>query len=454
MTRAQVDTGVSVTNAAASGARQKPRGGGGRRQGPDLDTKTSTPPRCWQSGVKPKDQVAANVAAPAAVLDSSAQRGWGELPASVADVNSSAQKGWSELPAAERASRCSQLKEMGFSAREAQAALEQCSWDVNEALDRLFKGTVTVEPRTEEWFVQPSHTGGRSKTTSQAAACHSKVKPQPNSRNKHQGAPGVEKQTSPGRAVHSAAGDSTTASGLSTPRLPSKSPQQDLSPATSGDDLTTAFQSRPPLLPPGLGESSALLVAPPGLDLDDEPTPCLGTAATTELASSPPAFEVSAVVAPAPHPAAAAGAVSVVPKRRLQKVQHSWQCEEGMSDTQMSVDEECFVHVWSDSKTESGWVYAESLICCSRAGWLPESMLQPLPPGRRWMRVSTACKATFPMQMQVETGNLVLVDGSQDPVNGWVYAEQVGSATGRPSLQGLLGAGGWVPTQCIGWADV
>merc|ERR1712098_485577 len=150
--------------------------------------------------------------------------------------------------------------------------------------------------------------------------------------------------------------------------------------------------------------------------------------------------------------ASPAGAMSVVPKRRLRKVGHTWECED--TTTQLSVEEETFVYVWSDSKTESGWIYAESLICCSRAGWLPASMLQPLPPGRRWMRITTNCNATFPMQLQVETGNMVLVDASQDPVNGWVYAEQVASATGHPSLQGLLGAGGWVPIQCVKWAEV
>merc|ERR1719453_1842422 len=103
-----------------------------------------------------------------------------------------------------------------------------------------------------------------------------------------------------------------------------------------------------------------------------------------------------------PVTAAPTGAVSVVPKRQLQKVAHTWECEE--PDTQMGVEEETFVYVWAESQTETGWVYAESLICCSRAGWLPESMLEPLPPGRRWMRVSTTSRATFPTQLQIEAG--------------------------------------------------
>jgi len=247
----------------------------------------------------------------------------------------------------------------------------------------------------------------------------------------------------------SPAGDSTSASGGSTPRLPtSMSPQRDSSSASSADDSITSHE-KSPSLPPGLEEVPMLLAAPPGLH--DEPTPSANLPRAMESVS-PAIFQVPGTVVPSSGKAA--GAVSVVPKRRLQKVQHTWECEEHCSTSQLSVEEGTFVYVWSDSKTETGWIYAESLICCSRAGWLPESMLQHLPTGRLWMRVSTACRATHPMQLQVEAGNMVLVDASQDPVNGWVYAEQVASATGRPSLQGLIGAGGWVPIQCVEWADV
>lgn len=336
---------------------------------------------------------------------------------------------------------------MGFSAGAAQKALEECAWDVNKALDDLFNGRsnfdvsndcprVTKHPQTTAHSAQPSsrHTGVRSqKAKTQAAACESKKLPHAKARNKDV----------------SIAGESTSASGGSTPRLPtSMSPQRDMSSASSADDSSTSHE-KSPSLPPGLEEMQMLLAVPPGLQ--DEPTPCANI--PDAVASTLPAvFQVPAVVVPTSGKAE--GAVSVVPKRRLQKVQHTWECEEHCSTTQLSVEEETFVYVWSDSKTESGWIYAESLICCSRAGWFPESMLQQLPLGSLWMRISTACRAIHPMQLQVEAGNMVLVDASQDPVNGWVYAEQVASATGRPNLQGLMGAGGWVPIQCVEWAEV
>jgi hypothetical protein len=361
-------------------------------------------------------------------------------------LTSGPQRGWGELPAAERASRCAQLRDMGFSAGAAQQALEECSWDVNQALDILFNGrsnfddsndcsSLAKHPQTIAHRTQPrsQHTGVRTqKNRAQAAACDTKTLPPAKGRNMDM----------------STAGDSTSASGGSTPRLPSSmSPQRDLSCASSAD-YSIASHSPSPSLPPGLDQTPMLLAAPPGLH--DEPTPCTNILGAIESTSPPVSLvPAAAVAASATSPA---GAVSVVPKRRLQKVQHTWECED--STTQLSVEEETFVYVWSDSKTETGWIYGESLICCSRAGWLPESMLMQAPSGRLWMRVSTACLATHPMQLQVEAGNMILVDASQDPVNGWVYAEQVGSATGRPSLQGLIGAGGWVPIQCVVWAEV
>jgi hypothetical protein len=142
----------------------------------------------------------------------------------------------------------------------------------------------------------------------------------------------------------------------------------------------------------------------------------------------------------------------VVPKRKLAKVQHSWACQCG--ETQLSVEEGTFVHVWCDSETPSGWIYAESLICSSRAGWLPASMLQWLPPTKRWMQVTKPCSAQYPTQLTVDVGNMILVDAAQPPVgDGWIFVEQLDSATGhRPA--DLVCAAGWVPIQCIKWAEV
>jgi len=148
------------------------------------------------------------------------------------------------------------------------------------------------------------------------------------------------------------------------------------------------------------------------------------------------------------------GALSVMPRRRLAKVEHTWACEPHCSDTQLSIEQGTFIYVWSDSKTAAGWVYAESLICSSRAGWLPASMLQQLPPNKCWMRVAKPCCALYPTQLTVDAGNMILVDVSLAPVgDGWVYAEQLDSATGQHATD-IPCTAGWVPIQCITWAEV
>jgi len=335
-------------------------------------------------------------------------------------------QGWAELPAGEQASRCTQLQEMGFTNSVARTALEDCGWDVNEALDRLFNSpaesaTVSVPPQTIAHNKQSScqRAGGVPKTNPNAA----KTKPVPKARDMD-----ATKGTR-----HCLEGDSTSASGFSTPRLAT------CPPSSSGDDMA----SPPPALPPGLDYTPKMLAAPPGLDIvTDEPTPCLSSKiALAESLSIVPDLVVPAALA------AQVGAVPLVPKRSFQRVQHTWHCAD--PSTQLSVEEDTFVHVWTDTTTSTGWIYAESLIGCSRAGWFPDSMLQRMPPGRMWMRITTACSATAPMQLQAEVGNMVMIDASQEHVNGWVYAEQAASATGKPGLQSSLGTAGWVPIQCV-----
>lgn len=188
-----------------------------------------------------------------------------------------------------------------------------------------------------------------------------------------------------------------------------------------------------------------MLASPPGID-----TSVMATKPVSNLLSdvTVPLRSVAVAAANPPTP------VSVAPKRKLARVNHTWECDEHFSNTQLSIEESTFVYVWADSKTAAGWVYAESLICSSRAGWLPASMLQQLPSNKCWMRVSKPCNAMFPTQMTVDIGNIVLVDVLQTPAgDGWVYAEQLGSAMGRCEHRSPCVAG-WVPIQCLIWAEV
>lgn len=324
------------------------------------------------------------------------------------------QHGWGELSAAEMAGRITQLKEMGFSSSAARSALEACDWDVNRALDSLFTHNVPghgtdVMSTSQEWE--------NDALESSAYFDHQE---------QH-------------KSSSSLASDSTSASSTSSPRQSLvTTPQQD------SYDVET-IQSMPPMpqLPP------ALPIIDPAIVMAAKPV----VMATRPLAAPQVPAVPAVVAAPAVPAVKNICPVSVAPKRRLAKVEHTWVCDHQCAQTQLSVDEGTFVYIWSESRTVEGWIYAESLICSSRAGWLPASMLQQLPPTKRWMRVSKSCRAMYPTQLTVDIGNILLVDASQTPVgDGWVYADELASAMGH-SIENP-GNPGWVPIQCIMWAEV
>jgi len=410
MTRSKADT--AAAKPAASSSRRKVRGGG-RRQ--EAATTEAAAPEEWS-----KD-----------LLESMTPL---ETHAYAAGTESS-RKGWGELPAAERASRSKQLEEMGFTASAAHRALVACDWDVNKALDLLFT-TGGVPPSATDAKAQEASVGNTSTVKKTVTTLTG----------------------TPVKCKDSTTCDSTSASG---------GEHEPGSPDSDDAD---------PLLPPGLESLPPKLgisTLPPGLELmpqaATQPAGSMGrvvgapeiTAATTAVAAAALATVPAGLSARSPEiwpssgvvplvPPARAG--TVVPKRELAKVKYTWECEESCSDTQLSVEDNEFIRVWAGSKTETGWIYAESLICSSRAGWLPESMLHKLPSNKQWMRISSPCSAAYPTQLSVESGSMVVVDKSHTPVNGWIYAEDLSSATGR-HVPGVHGSAGWVPIQCVEWAE-
>jgi hypothetical protein len=344
---------------------------------------------------------------------------------------------------------------MGFTASAAQKALAECSWDVNKALDHLFTcGDLAV------------------KTTEKAIDHHAQIRPSAKSpaaqKNLKSQGPhsngNVSRQSSKSVSLDSLAGESTSASGVSTPCNGTwNSPQKDLSSNGSVESLMAQPHEEKRLgLPPGLEPLPGFLISPPGLDelsaeakQDSLPiTQAKGNTSTVAegLLVSPVAFGLPKPTSTIHVPGVPVGAVSsVMPKRRLTKVQHTWECDANCSNSQLSVEEGTFINVWLGSKTENGWIYAESLICCNRVGWLPNSMLQELPVHKQWMRVSTPCKASYQSQLSVDAGSMVLVDVSRCAA-GWAYAEELSSATGR-HLPGKHTSAGWVPIQCLEWAQ-
>jgi hypothetical protein len=339
------------------------------------------------------------------------------LPTKVDAPASKWQHGWGELSAAEMADRTAQLQEMGFSLSASRSALEVCDWDVNRALDSLILHKVSaVTTHTE----QQQHGDG--------CCFHSPA---------------------------SLASDSTTASSTSSPRSGFLlTPQQEMVGITA---MPAPAIPPMPMLPPApfIGVNT-MLAMPPRFD-----AAVMATKPVVNHLTGISNYAVPHAQPPLPqaqHPAVAAAGkaspVSLAPKRKLAKVEHTWTCDTNSSDTQLSIEEGTFVYVWSESKTAEGWVYAESLICSSKAGWLPSAMLQQLPPNKRWMRVAKPCHSTYPTQMAVDVGNIILVDAAQTPVgDGWVFAEELDSAMGHLTSD-TTHTSGWVPIQCIIWAEV
>lgn len=315
-----------------------------------------------------------------------------EVPGQSQMATAKWQHGWGELSEAEMTSRIAQLQEMGFSMSAARSSLEVCDWDVNRALDSLFLHK--VPPNSQGTTLDDLDIGKSSSSLGSI---------------------------------------STSASGGSSPLImPQKNPSLQ-------DSLCDPTIPPVPLFWPSLPETRAL----------SESLPRGSTAALVSHVMGSQGLNTMPTAK-----VAGPSQVSVVPKRTLAKVQHTWTCDPESADTQLSIEEGTFVHVWAESRTETGWVYAESLMCSSRAGWLPASMLQSIPPSKRWMGVSKPCHAVYQTQLPVEVGNMVLVDVTQTPVgDGWIFAEELSSASGRSTMNGC-GTSGWVPIQCIKWAEV
>jgi len=405
MTRSVAGASQAMAASCASGQRKVSRGGW------RLSSKPETAEELAVNQVTVCEKV--QDAETASVGGVPVARVWqsGRKAVAAATDASNGQQGWAELSATEKLSRTTQLQDMGFSMSAAGSALEVCEWDVNKALDTLLTHKV------------PTNAPAKIQTTPQQH------------RDRQKQIVCLDSNITSRRSL---ASDSTSASSGSSPELtmlmtpdqePGLPPWQMLH--VPAFPQVAAVNAMPPV--------ARLLSTLPSANLLSAP---VGTLASQTL--NPVA--VSAVAGESP--------VSVVPKRRLAKVEHAWQCEPECSATQMSIEKDTFVFVWSDSMSSAGWIYAESLICSSRAGWLPASMLQQLPPNKRWKRVSKHCEAFHPTQVPVEMGNMILVDVSQAPMgDGWVHAEQVDTATGHGA--GVLPCiSGWVPIQCIAWGEV
>lgn len=136
------------------------------------------------------------------------------------------------------------------------------------------------------------------------------------------------------------------------------------------------------------------------------------------------------------------------PCTRLMRASQAW-CEDVDSKV-LGVNEGGFVRVWTHTKTEQGWVYAELENDSESAGWLPSAILQEAPSGCEWLR---AVRTWHGVQghMDVKEGCMLLCYTESRTELGWVYAisSEVKEFDDHVETEGRAVQAGWVPDYCV-----
>lgn len=289
---------------------------------------------------------------------------------------------------AETAGLVAQLQAMGFSEAESRAALAAHAWSVNEALDGLLTSRSVM---------------GKDGTSSDAGTGTTDV------------------GTGPGLSpAHSESGDSV---GLE------RSLAEDAG-DVEGADAGGAARKEAAKAPP---KEEAGSVQAPAEKTQQAPATADDHTASTATA---------AAAGQETLPAAEQNEAPVACRRLVQRVNADW--AEAAAGDVLEVRKDVFVSVWTDTKTESGWVYADRL-ADGRGGWLPTSLLASAPAGRAWMKVKDSWKGSDSTHLSIEAGNVLLVHVDSKTSLGWAYA-QVEEA-GKEQA-----AAGWVPECCLDWA--
>jgi len=326
-----------------------------------------------------------------------------------------------------------QLKEMGFSEKQAREALAECVWDVNKALDLLFTRGAPMNGEGEESNESGSASAGadasdgKGAVDSSAEACRS---PDPSGKAGQipEGAP--SSGNSPGSADSTE--QSTTASTASSPR----------SSGCIDKSLANSVGVSAPLSPQSPTVASVEEVeeeeAPDAIA--ETPTVVSKEQADAVVADKD---DVCTDTAPAEEEAA--------PLKRLTRISKPWEIES--ADAQLSVKEGDFVCVWQSTVTEHGWIYAEDPTDAELAGWLPDVVLEELPCNQRWMKASQDMQAAHETALSVREGSIYKVNVDTRTKEGWIYAETPGVIT-EDAPDGESSQAGWVPVFCLEGADL
>ncbi|CAE8709723.1 unnamed protein product [Polarella glacialis] len=274
--------------------------------------------------------------------------------------------------------RISQLKEMGFSDEVSRRVLAECAWDVNKAIDHLLlHGGDLAEPE-----------GGPSEEVEAEAEAPDAPEMQSTA-----GLPSAEKGS--GKGGSNGVGH----------RGPAAHEQEEAKEQVGRRTWAGAVA--------GSSRSSEPAASP-------QPERASPSPAEVEVEPE----EAEAVEPPAP--------------KRLERVMQTWTADD---PSQLSIVEDQFVNVWTETGTDNGWIHAEIVGNEERVGWVPTIVLQKLPEGQRWMAASQNWEALDASQCSATEGDMVVVWISSLTKEGWTYSES------QKDFKG------WLPVFCLDWNE-
>lgn len=348
--------------------------------------------------------------------------------------NAARRHGCGILSLAEAGSRCAQLQAMGFDEKAARDALTAHTWDVNKALDWL----LTCEPQVSEMG------GSASGSAPTVLALHA-------------------------TAEHPLSAESLverTDNSLIADVVPNDFPEEPCLPKSSCTEATDARAEHSLTAEEALEErlrfapEATSAIADEGAFLrsvlanDARDSQMFAESKETllkvnDVENAFPSMNVcDASESSAQMPVCDAGAaMKTAPCKQLMSVR--CMCPGDASCNMLGVEQESFVCVWTETKTDNGWVHAEA---CDggAAGWLPITALEEAPVGYRWAVAVRPWEATDELQMGVAEGSILLVNVDSRTGHGWFYAEAANSDV-RQEAVGDMHAAGWVPDYCVDW---
>jgi hypothetical protein len=350
----------------------------------------------------------------------------------------------------------SQLQDMGFEGEVARRALAKCAWDVNKALDYLVSGAAFEEDLAAERAPEVS-AASRSKPPPDDVGAQGlggwSVKRQAKDASdvrsgKHAAPPvcdlpfdggpdrwTVEAVDAPAFASGKYAEpghcdlqiDGGLASGIAeellreSPSSSTRSIHQTEEPSTA-DPLTSPPSSRSDIDWNACSEPALPEFAPPSQLYEQ--------IQLIEDIASQAALDIEQAAA----------------NKKVMRAATSWYGEEGEPSSSLLVVEAGeLVATWPNSRSEHGWIYADSLSRKDHAGWLPIFVLQPLLAAHeKFMCAKTANETPF----HFDAGSLLRVVTTSRTQEGLVFAAFV-----EPGQQCTDNAAptGWIPVASLEW---